>query len=360
MLKIKVFFKQIAALFLTFSMTVAPLFGVIRQGGKSAFFDNWSASDAFTADCAVRMDKQPDKDFVILNLTDIQLNNAEAFNEVGAQTKAVIDRLVADTKPDLITVTGDNGSMFLAYNEMIRMLDSYGIPWAPIMGNHDGHGFPGEFWCAYNFADAKNCLFRFGPADMGYGNYIIHIYENDQIIHTLYMMDTHDNIEADNCNGPKGDGYDHLWENQMLWYAWAVNGTNKLAGKAVDSSVFFHIPLCEYNSAWNAATEDGKFKAEYAETSFGEKREGVCCAPENNGFFMLMQRLGSTKNVICGHDHVNSFSILYEGIRLTYSLKTGAGAYSDADMNGGTTLTIASDGSTTTVHHYVDAASLTV
>lgn len=351
----KIILKQIVAFLLTLPMTFAPLFGVIRQGGKAAFFENWSANDPFTADYAVRLEKNPDKDFVVLNIADIQLDNDETYSEIGEKAYALVDRLVRETQPDLITLTGDNGSTILPYIELIRKIDAYGIPWAPVMGNHDGHGFPGEFWCAYNFYDAQNCLFRFGPKDMGYGNYVIHICEGDEIIHTLYMMDTHDNIKQDNCNGKKDSGYDHLWENQMQWYAWAVSGTNALAGHAVESSVFFHIPLCEYNDAWDMATQDGAFKPEYAGTCFGVKHETVCCAPENNGFFALMQRLGSTKNVICGHDHVNSYSIPYEGIRLTYGLKCGEGAYYEDGISGGTTLTIGADGHAAVAHHY-DAA----
>ena len=105
-------------------------------------------------------------------------------------------------------------------------------------------------------------------------------------------------------------------------------------------------------------TEDGKFKAEYAETCFGGKSEGVCCAPANNGFFDLMLRLNSTKNVICGHDHVNSYSIPYKGIRLTYALKTGEACYWEPEKSGGTTLTIGADGVATVAHHYVDTASM--
>ncbi len=354
----QVFLKQVVSFALTFFMTVAPFFGALRPGGQSAYFEDWSANQEFTADYAIRMDKDPDKAFVILNLTDIQMVDKETFGRVGAQTKAMIDKLVEDTKPDLITVTGDNAWRFLSYNETIRLLDSYGVPWAPVMGNHDGQGCPSEFWCAYNFYKAKNCLFRFGPKDMGYGNYIIQIYENGSIVHTLYMMDTHSNIDEDNCNGPKGGGYDHLWENQMQWYTWAVEGTNKLAGKNVESTVYLHIPLCEYNDAWDMATQDGAFKPEYADACFGTKHEGVCCAPENNGFFSLMQRLGSTKNVICGHDHVNSFSIPYGGIRLTYGLKTGEACYWEPEMSGGTTVTIGADGAATVEHHYVDTASM--
>ena len=28
-----------------------------------------------------------------------------------------------------------------------------------------------------------------------------------------------------------GGGYDHLWENQIEWYKWAVNGISELAGE---------------------------------------------------------------------------------------------------------------------------------
>ena len=354
----QVFLKQVVAFFLTFSMTIAPLLGVFRPGGKNAYFEDWSPSQTFSADYAVRLDKKPGKDFVILNLTDIQMKDKETYGRVGAQVKSTIDKLVEETKPDLITVTGDNAWQFLSYNETIRMIDSYGIPWAPVMGNHDGQGCPSEFWCAYNFMNAEHCLFRFGPKDMGYGNYIIQIYENDEIVHTLYMMDTHSNIEEDNCNGKKDAGYDHLWPNQMEWYTWAVEGTNKLAGKTVESTVYFHIPLYEYKDAWNAATENGEFKPEYADTCFGGKGEDVCCAPENNGFFTLMQRLGSTKNVVVGHDHINNYSILYRGIRLTYGMKTGEACYWNPEMSGGTTVTVGEGGVATVAHHYVDTASM--
>ena len=358
----QLFLKQVVAFFLTLSMTVAPFIGALRPGGKNAYFEDWSADQTFSADYCVRMDKDPDKDFVVLNLTDIQMQDEETFGRVGAQVKGTIDKLIEETEPDLITVTGDNAWQFLSYNETIKMLDSYGIPWAPVMGNHDGQGCPSEFWCAYNFYKAENCLFKFGPKDMGYGNYIIQIFENDKIVHTLYMMDTHSSIEEDNCNGKKDEGYDHLWENQMEWYTWAVNGTNKLAGKPVESTVYFHIPVREYVDAWKMVTGDGKsgspIRAEYAETCFGEKGESECCPPANNGFFALMQRLGSTKNVIVGHDHVNSYSVPYQGIRLTYGLKTGEACYWEPDRSGGTTLTVGSDGVGTVAHHYVDTASL--
>jgi hypothetical protein len=244
----------------------------------------------------------------------------------------------------------------MAYMELVDYIDSFGIPWAPVMGNHDGQGCVSEEWCARLFMDAENCLFEFGPEDMGYGNYIINITENDEIIHTLFMMDTHATKNYKLDDGTVSKEYDHLWPMQLRWYKWAVNGIADEAGKVVESTVFMHIPVYEYRTAWAEAwdEETESYVGEYAATSFGKNSEPVCSAPVNNGFFSLCKELGSTKNMIVGHDHVNSSSIVYDGIRLTYGLKLGEGCYYEDGMTGGTTLTINSQGNVTTEHHYLD------
>ncbi|MCR5042315.1 MAG: metallophosphoesterase [Clostridia bacterium] len=357
-----VFIKKVTVFITCFSLLLTPLLASVIHGGEKAFFEKWSADAEFTRDYAVELEKDPDRDFVVLNLADIQLGD-EQFEETGALVKAQTDRMISELKPDLITLSGDNAVSFLAYMDLVKWIDSYGIPWAPVMGNHDGQGCPSEFWCAYDFTMGKNCLFKFGPADMGYGNYVINITENGEIIHTLFMMDTHSDIEEDgNINGEKGSGYDHFWKGQFDWYSWAVDGIKTIAGRTVESSIIIHIPLYEYRDAYAEATgganwnenHDLPFVGEYAETSFGAMHEGICCAPQNNGFFDLMLEKGSTKNVICGHDHVNDFSILYRGVRLSYALKDGPGCYWEENMNGCTTLSVASDGSATVEHHFYD------
>ena len=339
-----------------------PAVDTLLHGGEQAYFEDWSASQPFDRAYAVELEKDPTRDFVVLNLADIQLNDSEARGEVGEQVRANTDRLVAEVQPDLITLTGDNAWGAQAYLELIDMLDSYGLPWAPVMGNHDGQGCPSEFWCAYELTHAENCVFRFGPAGMGYGNYIINVTENGEILHTLFMMDTHSNIEEDGINGPASeDNYDHLWPAQFTWYEWAVDGIAAAAGRTVDSTVIFHIPLREYVTAWDAATggkwtpdTDAPFVGEYAETSSGVRHENSGCPPENNGFFDLIKEKGSTKNVLCGHDHVCDSSVLYEGVRLTYALKDGPGCYWEPELNGGAVITIGDDGCATVSQHYID------
>lgn len=64
--------------------------------------------------------------------------------------------------------------------------------------------------------------------------------------------------------------------------------------------------------------------------------------------FDLIKEVVSTKYVFAAHDHINNYSVEYEGIRLTYTMKTGDRCYAQEDMNGGTMITI---GNETAIEH---------
>lgn len=352
--------KLVLAFLMSITQILTPCVQFVFRGGEKAFFEDWSADMAYTADYATELEKDPDKDFVILNITDIQLSDDETYAKAGDFAYANIEKLIEDNDPDLITVTGDNAWSTMAYIRLVKEFESYDIPWAPVMGNHDGQGCISEFWCACLLANAKNCLFKFGPAGMGYGNYVINITENGKIVHTLYMMDTHSNAK-DTPNGEiNGTDYDGIWANQMEWYRWAVEGTEKLAGKNVESTIFIHIPLYQYRTAWNLAydEEKGEFREEYADNAFGVNHEGIYSPNTDNGFFDIIKELDSTKTVVCGHEHVNDFSIEYEGVRLTYSVKCGPGCYWEEELNGGTKLEINSDGDVALKHIFITPEEL--
>ena len=223
--------KLVLAFFVCIPQIISPLFIQFTKGEED-FFTEWSAKTKFSEADYVSLEKTPGEDFVILNLTDIQLSEEKVFAKYGTYSFELITKLVEENKPDLITLSGDNAWGYIAYIELIELLESFDIPWAPVMGNHDGQGCGTEFWAAYSLSKAENCLFKFGPEDMGYGNYIINITENDKIIHTLFMMDTHGTNEFVLEDGTVvGDGYDHLWANQQEWYKWAVNGIKEINGK---------------------------------------------------------------------------------------------------------------------------------
>ncbi len=348
--------KQILAFFVSLFQILSPVTAYVANFGESRFFSKWSATDEFTADYCAQIEKNPDEDFIILNLADIQLKDDLVYEEPGEKTAEMIDELVKKTSPDLITLTGDNAWGTIAYIKLIHQIDSYGIPWAPIMGNHDGQCCISEFWAAHLLFKAKNCLFEFGPENMGYGNYIINITESGKIIHTLFMVDTHNNAEFTLDDGTTISGYDHLWDNQIEWYKWAVNGISDISGKTVESSVFMHIPVYEYKDAWLKAygsDENGTLPPELAPEAIGVYGEDACNSPVNNGFFAVCKELGSTKNIFAGHDHANNFQIYYEGIRLNYTLKTGYGAYYTEGLTGGTVISVNSDGAAFAEHLYM-------
>ena len=136
-----------------------------------------------------------------------------------------------------------------------------------------------------------------------------------------------------------------------------------------ESTVVTHIPCYTYREAWAAAllpgvnpysvpagdgNQVGVWSPGY-EDSFGVSYDGEIASPDwDNGFFDAMLEHGSTKTMICGHDHMNCFSVNYRGIRLTYSLKTGPGCSWNPLNSGGTVVEIDADGRASVRHHYVD------
>ncbi len=354
--------KLILTYIMCLSQILAPVQIILTPGGEASYFTDWSVNDTFDSDDYIEIQKQQGEDFVILNLTDVQLSDAKAYGELGDCSEDLIRKLVADNQPDLITLSGDNAWDTAAYLKLIEFLDGFGIPWAPVMGNHDGQGCISEFWVAYNFIQAENCLFQCGPKDMGYGNYIINITENDKIVHTLFMMDTHNDDVFILEDGTEVEGYDHLWDNQQKWYKWAVNGIADIAGRVVESTVIAHIPVREYLDAWESVSieaegyEFGIIDPQYSDIAYGRKFEDGGFSPVNNGFFDLCKELGSTKTMLVGHDHVNDFCINYEGITLAYAVKSGFGSYWREDMIGGTTLTVNGTGNVRVDQHYYDLA----
>ena len=111
----------------------------------------WQASESYRLfiendvvcsdkDYIVCIEKDPKRDFVMLNLTDIQLRLPEIRFDADcvAIAEKTVRKLVKKVRPDLITVTGDQG--FGDKTEILtvgRMIDRFGIPWAPVFGNAD-------------------------------------------------------------------------------------------------------------------------------------------------------------------------------------------------------------------------------
>lgn len=83
------------------------------------------------------------------------------------------------------------------------------------------------------------------------------------------------------------------------------------------------------------------------ERLWGRRTEKECSPAVDDQMFETMEKLGSTNGCFVGHDHMNNYSVIYKGIRLTYGLSCDHNIYV-VPFRGGTLINIKNDGSFTT------------
>lgn len=303
------------------------------------YLEEWSEDVEFSTDYFPNIEKEPGKKFKIMLFTDLQLwGDLSANNEVYI----MMDELVAEANPDLIILLGDNVSGLTTdylLKELIAKMESYKIPWAPVFGNHDTEGLMKLDAQAQKYEEAEYCLFETGPENLyGAGNYAINITENGKAVQTLFFFDNGRYTKYE--DGTEKEIY--LSEEQIGWYEWTVKGMAEAEGHTVPSMTFSHFAMPQFRTAVETLCTKGENGYYYVpeELGFGYCQYLPGVAPVDSGFFAKAKELGSTTHIFCGHDHENNASILYEGIRFTYGLKTGCSPrpWNDADYYGATVI----------------------
>lgn len=305
----------------------------------------WFEEDNYNKEPIASLVKKDGKDYKILLLADIQVDKGHKKGRKHAFE--LIDKLVSATNPDFIITLGDNTQGYYSDNmakKLSKHIAKFNIPWAVVLGNHDSEGRKGRPWFGNHYEASKNSLFKYGPSNIhGVGNYSVQLKdENGDIIYSFIMLDSNTYREYED-----GEGYDFIHRDQINWYEWQIKGVsttqygayNPEENKVVPSMCFFHIPLLEFDDAAKAV-ENGDINPVNV---IGENKEGIASAKRNSGMFEVMKSLKSTTHVYCGHDHINNLSVNWEGIKLSYGLKTGRTSYYDDTMQGGTLVTIKAD-----------------
>ena len=284
-----------------------------------------------------------------------------------------IEKAVERTEPDLILFSGD-----ITYGEfddsgrtltrIIAYMESLGVPWAPVFGNHDNESTKGVTWQCSRFEKAVNCLFK--RRDLtGNGNYTIGISRGGWLTRVIYMLDSNGcGCATYYAYLPSFGRYNMtekvrpqpgFGEDQIAWVASDAKAVDRAVGYRVPKFAVFHIPCVEfYYSAYKKGylSVDPKKTPQFDEgfvindptgVDFGEKH-GTDIFFDAPGLWDTFKTHGFD-GVFCGHVHTNDFSIVYEGVRLTFGLKTGVYDYHRDDMLGGTSVTLPEDGSGFTV-----------
>ena len=307
--------------------------------------EEWKNTDEFTNDYCVAIEKKPDKDFEILTFSDTQFNDAIDYMGIAGTAYDEMKALVEKKKPDLIIVMGDAtwaAMTKVSIKQFVHFMDKFQIPWAAIMGNHEDEKAQGYFgnvdcnWVCDQFMKSEYCIMKKGPNNIGgVGNYIINIEENGRVIESLILMDSHSKRYYEKTGEYE---YDHIYPEQIEWYKWAVDGLKQKNGHN-KNMLFIHIPLNEYKDAYEYWEESGFDKS----IGFGEKHEEVCAGYENSGMFDVIRDMGATTHVFAAHDHLNNYGVLYQGVNLIYTMKTGDRCSYWKGNTGGTRIIIGED-----------------
>lgn len=277
-----------------------------------------------------------DNGFRILSSTDFHFGDD---TKLRFKCMDMFMKHIKATRPDLVVLTGDIIQSKYQHFDAIQFgqfMEEIGVYWAFVFGNHEAREEKGRFkhlllTCKTHF---PHCLARQGKEELfGYGNYCINIMKNEnEILKTLFMFDSGRDVIPEYIKSHSAPediiNYDFIKNNQMNWYKNKVTALAKQYGD-VKSFMYMHIPIKEYEYAIvPEANENGQFPfTSKCEILYGKAYETVGSSQFNSGLFSLIKELGSTEAVFSGHDHVNDFCAIYEGVYLVYNQTGGYETY---------------------------------
>lgn len=293
-----------------------------------------------------------DEGLKLLQLTDIHLGGGWMSFKKDQMALNAVAAMINAEKPDFVIVTGDITYSIPLWSGTLNnrsgaklfaeLMETLGVCWTASYGNHDVESYSyfsredlSEFYSGY-----PHCLVRDGAENVdGSANQVFNLVSSDGIIiRSLFTVDSHSFVDGDFLGFLWK--YDNIHENQIAWYADTVKENNsrnelllsrldaqsaekyKRLSDGVPSSVFTHLPLSEYRTAWFEYVNNGAQDTENVKYYYGAAGETditVYSGVYEDNFFETMLSLESTDSVFCGHDHKNNFSLSYKGIRLSYS-----------------------------------------
>ncbi len=311
-----------------------------------------------------------DRELKILQLTDVHIGAGwMSFNKDRMAINTVAAMVTAE-KPDLVVITGD-----IAYpvpfqagtfnnktsaKIFIALMEQLGVPWTVNLGNHDTESYSyfnrEKIGKLYSDESLKHCLFSAGPEDVdGVGNHVIHVENTDGVlVQELVFMDSHSYTDGDIFG--LFWKYDNIHQNQVDWYEKRIKAAQK-RNPDVKSLMFFHIPLVEFQDAYNEYLKNNNKDTEnvsYVSGSIGEKDPYIYCGMHEDNLFEKVLELDSTQGIFCGHDHKNNLVLNYKGVDFTYGYSVDYLAYvgisKQGDYRGCNVITVKPDGSYSQSH----------
>lgn len=319
-------------------------------------------------DFVVRLDEsRAGTEVRLLQLTDMQMIDAAQRrtpdrirpDEIAAWDPKHLDgqcgnhirSLVAQTRPDFIFITGDvTYGSFDDKGDSLRwfcgLMDSLGIPWAPVFGNHDNESAMGVAWQCQQFEQSEYCLFKRG-AVTGNSNYTVGIAAGDTLLRVLHLADSNGcgggrDGEVTKAQGIFADQWAQIHENTARVTA--------AQGRVVPAFFGCHFPLEGFRLAEEAKGYRTSERDLYTigvdvpalDGDFGCKHEWFNVIKSECDLIPFLREHG-IEVVFAGHCHSINTCISYEGIRWSFGLKTGQYDYHVPGQVGGTLVRLVGD-----------------
>lgn len=294
------------------------------------------------------------KDFRILQITDTHFGYGPFSRKQDAEGEHDVRSIVRKSRPDLILFTGDMIFPFFPKSgtldnrkqvrRFLTFADSLKVPYSLVFGNHDAEmgARCSREELSKIFAAGRHSLFMAGPKHItGYSNSLLTLTEKDTPVLSLVLLDS--NMYGD---GWFFSGFDCIHEDQT---AWALGQLKKLRARNANLSAmaFFHMPLPEYKEAYRLL-KSGSGDVRYHFGSVLEPNEYFGITNRPCSFFRDIRNDGTIRWLFCGHDHLNTISMTWHGIRMTYGMSIDHLAYRHIErkytQRGGTLITRTADG----------------
>ncbi len=296
------------------------------------------------------VDVPEDRSIRVLQITDTQIIDAAqtrpgrtgvyydqwAPENMGKGCFQYVTQAVEQYDPDLILMTGD-----LVYGEfddagtsllsLIAFMDSLKTPWAPVFGNHDNESTKGADWQCEQLKKAEYCLFKQRTLT-GNGNYSVGVLQKGKPIRVFYMLD------SNGCSMASAESLSNghtvttlgLALDQIAWYEDSLKAIKK-DYPSVTYSIAFHIQPQIFSSAYisygyTGSSSDLPIDIDKAinkkATDFGYIGRVLKGAWDSSALWSSVKACG-IDSIFVGHEHCNNASVVYQGVRLAYGLKTG-------------------------------------
>ena len=290
-----------------------------------------------------------DRDAIVLQLTDPQVIDSDQRRYADRIGQSHIDfykperrfeicydhmeEVITEVNPDFIIVTGDIvygefDDSGIRFKEFINFMEGFGIPWAPVFGNHENEATIGVDWQSKQLEEAENCLFLQRTLT-GNGNYTVGIMRNGEIERAFFMLD------SNGCGGASAQSMANghtrrergFGTDQIEWYT-AKAAEIRAEYPEVRYSFAFHIQPYAFVTALGKYGYNGTktpvniFAAANREpTDFGYCAWGVEQWDRDGSVFRGLKALGCD-SIFVGHEHRINASVMYDGVRLQYGQKS--------------------------------------